>query len=73
MQVIANATCRIKPTTVRALETQIEGVGMLTGLDLEKLSRPKLSTLDYITVSGATEYALGSELNLQVTAVYSSG
>lgn len=73
MQVVANATCRIKPTADRDLETQIEGVGMLTELDLEKLSRPKLSELDHITVSGATEYVLGSDLNLQVTAVYSSG
>jgi len=73
MRVLASATCRVNPGADRDLETQIEGMGMLTGLDLEKLSRPKLSRLDHITVSGATEYAPGSELNLQVTAVYTSG
>ena len=73
MQVVSNATCRINPRADRDLETQIEGVGMLTELDFEDLSKPKLSKLDHIKVSGATEYAFGSDISLRVTAVYSSG
>lgn len=33
MKVVSNATCRINPDASKDLETQVEGVGMLTGLD----------------------------------------
>ena len=74
MKVIANATCRINPDVLPDLNRQVEGVGMLAGLDdVERMSQPWLTHLDHIQVSGATEYAPGTELTLQVTAVYSNG
>lgn len=74
MRVVANASCQINPNASRELDTQVEGIGTLAGLDdVEKMSQPWLTYLDYLQVSGATEYALGTELNLQVTAVYSNG
>ena len=73
MKVVSNATCRISPNASRDVDRQVEGVGMLTGLDVVDMSRPKLSSLEKITVAGQTEYAYGGELNLTVTAHYSSG
>ena len=74
MRVVANASCRITPNAPAELDRQVEGVGMLTATkDVEQMSQPWLTYLDHIQVTGATEYALGAELNLQVTAVYSNG
>lgn len=73
MKVVSNATCRVNPGASRDVDRQVEGVGMLTDLDVVDMPKPTLSHLDKITVSGQTEYALGGELNLTVTAHYSSG
>lgn len=73
IRVISNATCRIKPGASKELETQVEGIGMLTGLDVEDMSKPRLSKLDQLTVTGPTEYAYGAEPALTVTAAYTSG
>ena len=74
MRVVANATCQINPDASPELDTQVEGVGMLTGQNkVEGMSQPWLTYLDRLQVSGATEYTLGDELDLQVTAVYSNG
>lgn len=74
MQVISNATCQINPDAAPDLDTQVRGIGLLTGMDkIERMDQPWLTYLDHLQVSGATEYALGTELNLQVTAVYSNG
>lgn len=37
------------------------------------MSKPRLTKLDSLSVSGQTEYAPGGELNLTVTANYTSG
>lgn len=74
MRVVGNATCRINPDAPPELDRQVEGIGMLSGTeDVERMKQPWLTHLDHIQVSGSTEYAMGSELNLQVTAVYSNG
>lgn len=74
MQVISNATCQINPEATPDMDTQVRGIGLLTGMDkIERMNQPWLTYLDHLQVSGATEYALGEELNLQVTAVYSNG
>lgn len=73
MKVVANASCRVKPDEGKDIDRQVEGVGMLTGLDVVDMSRPKLTKLTEIKISGATEYALHSHPNLTVTAVYSNG
>ena len=73
MKVVSNASCRINPSASKDLARQVEGIGILTGLDVEKMSRPTLSSLDHIRISGQTEYALGSDLNLTVTACYNTG
>ena len=74
MQVVGNATCPVNPNALPDLDTQVTGIGMLTGMDdVERMPQPWLTYLDYLQVSGLTEYALGSELDLQVTAVYSNG
>ena len=74
MQVVANASCQIKPNAPLELDRQVEGIGMLSGTkDVERMSQPWLTYLTQLQVSGATEYALGDELNLQVTANYSTG
>ena len=74
MRVVANATCQINPDAPPELNKQVEGIGMLSGADdVERMKQPWLTYLDHIQISGDTEYALGAELNLQVTAVYSNG
>lgn len=73
MKVVSNATCRVNPNASRDLDRQVEGVGMLTDLDVVDLSRPELTYLEKITVTGQTAYAPGDPLNLTVTAHYSNG
>ena len=73
MKVISNATCRVNPGAPRDVDRQVEGVGMLTDLDVVDMPRPTLSKLEAITVAGQSEYAPGSQLNLTVTAHYSNG
>ena len=73
MEVISNATCQISPNADLEIDKQVEGIGMLSGLNgVERLGQPWLTYLDHIQVSGETEYALGDELDLQITAVYSN-
>lgn len=74
MRVVGNATCQVNPDSLPNLDTQTEGIGMLAGMDdPERMSQPWLTYLNYLQVSGATEYALGAEPDLQVTAFYSNG
>lgn len=73
IQVLSNAVCRISPKAKSDLETQVEGMSIITGLDVEDMSKPRLSHLAGIQISGATQYEPGDELNLTVSAIYSSG
>jgi hypothetical protein len=73
MKVVANASCRVNPNAEKDVDRQVEGIGMLTGLDVVDMSKPKLTRLTEIKIAGATEYALHGQPNLTVTAVYSSG
>ena len=73
MTVIANATCPIDPDAPSDIDIQVEGMCLLTDLAALNLPRPKLSQLEEIQVSGATEYEFGAEPVLSVTATYSSG
>ena len=73
MNVLASATCRIKPNAPSDIETQVEGMSILTNLDVEELDKPSLSRLERIDVGGTTIYNPGEELDLIVSAVYSSG
>ena len=73
MKVISNATCRVDPGASRDIDRQVEGVGMLTDLDVVDMDPQPLTHLEDIAVSGLAEYAAGGELNLSVTAHYSNG
>ena len=73
MRVVANATCPIDPKASKDVETQVEGVGLLTGLEVLRMSKPALTKLESLAVSGTTAYDFGSELDLTVTARYSNG
>ena len=73
MKVLASATCRINPNAPSDIETQVEGMSILTNLDVEDLDKPSLSRLERIDVDGTTTYNPGEELDLIVSAVYSSG
>jgi len=73
MHVVANATCPIDPKASKDVETQVEGVGLLTGLEVLRMSKPALTKLESLAVSGTTAYDFGSELDLTVTARYSNG
>ena len=74
VRVVANATCRVNPNTLPNVATQTEGIGMLSGMrGVEDMAQPWLTYLNGLRIAGATEYSLGSELNLQITALYSNG
>ena len=72
MTVISNASCRIDPKATRDIDRQVEGVGMLTDLDVLYMKKEPLSQLESISVSGQSEYAHGADLNLTVTAHFSN-
>lgn len=74
MKVISNATCRINPGASRDIDRQTEGIGMLTDQDdVEEMNPESLTRLEKISVAGQSEYVLGGQLNLTVTAHYSNG
>lgn len=73
MRVISNASCRINPGASKDLDRQVEGVGMLTDLDVVDMKREALTQLEKISIAGQFEYAPDSQLNLTVTAHYSNG
>ena len=73
MKVVANGTCPIDPGASKDLDTQVEGVGLMTGLEVLKMSKPSLTQLESLSISGETAYDFGSELELTVTACYSNG
>lgn len=73
MTVLASATCRIKPNAPSDIETQVEGMSILTDLDVEDMEKPDLTHLEGIEVGGTREYTQGDELDLIVSAIYSSG
>jgi len=74
MRVVGNATCQVNPDAVPDLDQQTEGIGILTNMSkVERMKQPWLTYLDRLQVSGATEYSMGAELELQVTAIYSNG
>lgn len=73
MKVIANATCPIDPKASKDLDTQVEGMGLLTELEVLHMPAPQLTKLESLAVSGATAYDFGSDLELTVTARYTNG
>ena len=73
MQVVAGASCTIRGESPTDIETQAEGMSILTGLDTDHMSQPQLSQLERIEVGGTTRYRPGEPLDLTVSAVYSSG
>lgn len=73
IRVIANGTCRINPKASKDVPRQAEGVSMLADVDVEDMDKPSLSQLERISVSGKTFYREGEELELTVTAHYSTG
>lgn len=73
IRVVANATCPINPKAPKDLETQVEGMSILTGLEVLRMRQPDLTRLESLAISGTTAYDFGSELDLSVTARYSSG
>ena len=73
MRVLASATCPIPPDAPSDLETQVEGMSILTGLSVENLPEPPLARLEELRIEGSTEYPAGAEPALTVTAIYSNG
>lgn len=73
MKVLAAATCRINPNAPSDIDTQVEGMCILTRLEALDLPKPKLATLESIRISGADECSAGSEPELFVCAEYSNG
>lgn len=73
MKVVANATCRVDPKASKDLSRQVEGIGLLTDLDVVDMPKPALTKLERISVAGQSEYALGGQLLLAVTAHHSNG
>jgi hypothetical protein len=73
IRVIANGTCRINLKASKDVPRQAEGVSMLADVDVEDMDKPSLSHLERISVSGKTFYREGEELELTVTAHYSTG
>ena len=56
-----------------SFEVQHSDLGQLTKVSLRGMTKPKLSTLDCILVSGSARCVSGEELNLQVIAYYDTG
>ena len=73
MKVVAAATCVINPKAPTDVDTQVEGMCILTGLEAFNLTRPNLSRLDSIQLSAPAECPLGEEPELLVSATYSNG
>ena len=73
MKVVAAATCTINPKAPSDVDTQVEGICILTNLEALNLSRPKLSILESIHLSGLAECTVGEEPELLVSATYSNG
>ena len=73
MKVIAAATCTVNPNAPSDVDTQVEGMCILTDLDALDLPKPGLSTLESIHLSGPAECAIGEEPELLVSALYSNG
>lgn len=73
IRVVANATCRVEPNYPKDLDTQVEGMGILTDLEVLHLSAPVLTRLESLSVSGATTYDFGADLDLSVVLQYSNG
>ena len=73
MKVVAAATCTINPNAPTDVDTQVEGICILTDLEALDLPRPKLSTLESIQLSGPAECPVGEEPELLVSATYSNG
>lgn len=73
MKVVAAATCTINPKAPSDVDTQVEGICILTDLEALDLPKPKLSTLESIRISGPAECTVGEEPELLVSATYSNG
>lgn len=73
MKVVAAASCPINPNAPADIETQAEGMSILTGVSIENLKQPRLDQLVRIQISGPAEYTAGQEPDLIVTAHYASG
>ena len=73
IKVVAAATCVINPNAPSDVDTQVEGMCILTGLEAFNLTRPNLSRLDSILLSAPAECMAGEEPELLVSATYSNG
>ena len=73
MQVLAAATCRIKSNPISDIDTQVEGMCILTQLEALDLPKPELAKLEAIHITGTEECMVGSEPELFVSAAYSNG
>ena len=73
MQVLAAATCRIKSSPISDIDTQVEGMCILTQLEALDLPKPELAKLEAIHITGTEECMVGSEPELFVSAEYSNG
>lgn len=73
MKVLAAATCRINPNAPSDIDTQVEGMCILTQLEALDLPKPELAELEAIRITGTEECMAGSEPELFVSAEYSNG
>lgn len=73
MGVVSIASYRTDDHELDSVKQQASALAHLAGYSTEDFERPRLTKLKEIVVSGDTRYPVGSELSLQVHAVYSNG
>lgn len=73
MSVVSIASYRTDDHELDSVKQQASALAHLAGYSTEDFERPRLTKLKEIVVSGDTQCPVGSELNLQVHAVYSNG
>ena len=71
--VAANASYEAGRLQGESFDLLLEDLTQLAGISLHDLSKPKLSELDCILVSGSAQCMAGTELDLKVVAYYDTG
>ena len=70
--VAANAAYVTKKGS-ESISSQLSDLSRLAGVSVSGMSKPALSKLDHIEVTGPTQYGVGNELDLKIMAHYDTG
>lgn len=71
--IAANASYQTSRSGPEDISSQLSDLSRLAGVSVSGMSKPALSKLERIEVSGDTRYDVGTEPNLQVIAHYDTG